>query len=60
MVFTFVRAIRPLPPIARLGAAGRETVLWFAIALAAFLPNIFLEWRMIFPRRAMKAAATAR
>lgn len=60
MVFTVVRAIRPLPPVARLGAAGRETVLWFAIALAALLPNIFLEWRTIFPRRTARATATAR
>jgi len=60
MVFTVVRAIRPLPPVARLGDTGREMVLWFAIALAAFLPNIFLEWRTIFPRRAVRAAATAR
>lgn len=60
MVFTVVRAIRPVPPVARLGDAGREMVLWFAIALAAFLPNIFLEWRTIFPRRTVRATATAR
>src|SRR5690348_13097062 len=60
MVFTVVRAIRPLQPVARLGDAGREMVLWFAIALAAFLPNIFLKWHTILPRRTVRATATAR
>ena len=60
MVFTVVRAIRLLPPIARMGYEGREMVLWSAIALAAFLPNIFLEWRTIFPRGATRFAAAAR
>jgi uncharacterized membrane protein len=60
MVFTVARAIRPLPPVARLGDAGREMVLWFVIALAVFLPNIFLERRKIFARREMRTAAPAR
>ena len=57
MVFTVVRAIQPLPPVARLGHAGREMVVWSVIALAGFVPNIFLEWRTIFPRTAGRAAA---
>ena len=60
MVFTVVRAIRLLPPIARMGYEGREMVLWSAIALAAFLPNIFLEWSTIFPRSAARLSAAAR
>jgi uncharacterized membrane protein len=60
MVFTVARTIRLLPPIARMGYEGREMVLWSAIALAAFLPNIFLEWRTIFPRSAARFAAGAR
>ena len=60
MVFTVVRAIRLLPPIARMGYEGREMVLWSAIALAAFLPSIFLEWPTIFPRNAARFAAAAR
>ena len=60
MVFTVVRAIRLLPPIARMGYEGREMVLWSAIALAAFLPSIFLEWPTIFPRSAARFAAAAR
>jgi uncharacterized membrane protein len=47
MVFTAVRAILPLPAVARLGPTGREAVVWLAIALAAFLPDIFLDWRAI-------------
>ena len=57
MVFTVVRVIQPLPPVARLGLAGREMVVWSVIALAAFLPNIFLEWRAIFPRTSGKTIA---
>jgi uncharacterized membrane protein len=59
MVFTVVRAIQAIPAIARLGYPGREAVVWSVIALAAFLPNIFLEWRSIFPRAGeRKPAAT--
>ena len=57
MVFTFARAIRALPPVAHTGVAGQELVVWGAIALASFLPNIFLEWREIFPRKRAKDTA---
>jgi uncharacterized membrane protein len=57
MVFTVTRMIIPLPPVQRLGAAGLEAVVWTVIALAAILPNIFLDWRAIVPRPAPKAVA---
>lgn len=60
MVFTVVRAIRPLPPVVRLGEPGREMVVWLAIALAAFLPTIFLEWPAIFRQGAVRAATAGR
>ena len=55
MVFTFVRVIDRLPPVVRLlGNSAPEIAVWSCIALAAFLPNIFLEWRTIFSRTATK------
>jgi hypothetical protein len=32
-------------------------VVWSTIVLAAFLPNIFLEWQAISAHRVAKAAA---
>lgn len=58
MVFTVVRAILPLPPIARLGYTGREIVVWSAIALAAFLPEIFLDWHAITSPGMRRTAVT--
>ncbi|MGI9103129.1 MAG: DUF2306 domain-containing protein [Terriglobales bacterium] len=58
MVFTVARILIPIPPIFRLGWPGIEMVVWTTIAMAAFLPSIFLEWRTIVPRTA-KAASTA-
>ena len=57
MVFTVARIIIPLPPVSWLGFTGIEMVVWTTIALAAFLPTIFLEWRAISPRTAARAAA---
>jgi len=57
MVFTITRAIIPLPPIQRLGAQGAHAVIWTAIAMAAILPNVFLDWRAIASRPAPKAVA---
>ena len=57
MVFTVTRMIIPLPPIQRLGAAGLDAVVWTVIALAAILPNVFLDWRAIAAQPAPKAAA---
>ena len=56
MVFTVARMIIPIPPIFALGRPGVEAVVWTAIALAAFVPNIALEWRSIVPRKAAAAA----
>jgi len=56
MVFTVARVLIPIPPIFRLGFTGIEMVVWTAIAMAAFLPTIFLDWRAIFPRGSAKAA----
>ncbi len=58
MVFTVARMLIPLPPIFRLGWAGIEMVVWTAIAMAAFLPSIFLEWNAIAPRT-VKAGSSA-
>jgi uncharacterized membrane protein len=57
MVFTVTRLIIPLPPVARLGEARVETVVWTVIAMAAILPNVFLDWRAIAPRPVPKAVA---
>jgi len=57
MVFTVTRMIIPLPPIQRLGAAGVDAVVWTVIAMAAILPNVFLDWRAIAPRPVAKAVA---
>jgi uncharacterized membrane protein len=57
MAFTAVRAIVPLPPVARLGLTGREIVVWLTIVLAAFLPNIFLDWRAITTPSVRRSAA---
>jgi uncharacterized membrane protein len=57
MVFTFARTVPVFVPVARLGPTGGEAVVWLAIALAAFLPSVFLDWPAIFPRNATRAAA---
>ena len=50
MVFTVARLIIPIPPILRMGFTGIEMVVWTTIALAAFLPSIFLDWNAITSR----------
>lgn len=50
MVFTVARLIIPIPPILKMGLVGIEMVVWSTIALAAFLPGIFLDWRAIMAR----------
>jgi uncharacterized membrane protein len=57
MVFTVARIIIPIPAVQRLGFPGIEMVVWSTIALAAFLPSIFLDWRAIVARPAAKSAA---
>lgn len=53
MVFTVARLIIPIPPIVALGDPGIEMVVWSTVAMAAFLPSVFLEWRTIAPRAAV-------
>lgn len=50
MVFTVARVIIPIPPVLRTGFTGIEIVVWTTIALAAFLPSVFLEWGSITAR----------
>lgn len=52
MVFTVARLIIPLPPVMRFGDAGIVATVWTLIALAGFLPSIFLDWRSITVRKA--------
>lgn len=56
MVFTVARMIIPIPPILRMGFTGIEMVVWTTIALAAFLPSIFLDWEAIRSRPHVKRA----
>lgn len=60
MVFTVARTVPVFVPVAHLGPTGGEAVLWLAIALAAFLPSVFLDWPAIFPRTAARAATAIR
>src|SRR5262245_47128067 len=57
MTLTFNRVLDVFLPATRVGHLGFEAKLWLTSALAAFLPNIFLEWRAIFPRKRVKAHA---
>ncbi len=57
MVFTVARLIIPIPPILRLGLPGIEAVVWTAIAVAAFLPSILLDWSAIRATPVRRAAA---
>jgi len=50
MVFTVARAIIPLPPVFRYGDLGISVTVWVCIALAGFLPSLFLDWPK-FPKR---------
>src|SRR5262250_571246 len=44
MTFTFNRFLNVLLPNTQVGHPGFEAKLWLSAVLAAFLPNIFLEW----------------
>ena len=57
MVFTVARVIVPIPPILKMGFTGIEMVVWSTIAMAAFLPNIFIEWQEITAKRRARVAA---
>ncbi len=57
MVFTVARLIVPIPPIFKLGEPGIEFVVWTTIGLAAFLPNVWIEWQDITAKRRALARA---
>ena len=57
MVFTVARLIVPIPPIFKLGEPGIEFVVWTTIGLAAFLPNVWIEWQDITAKRRTLARA---
>ncbi len=57
MVFTVARMVIPIPPILKSGFTGIEIVVWTAIALAAFVPSLILDWKSIVPRQPSAAAA---
>ena len=59
MVFTVARLIIPIPPVLAMGDTGVVIVVWTSVALAAFLPTIFLDWRSIAPKRGASRAAGA-
>lgn len=47
MVFTVARAIIPLPPVLKMGELGVNVTVWTVLALAGFLPTLFLDWPKI-------------
>ena len=59
MVFTVTRLIIPIPPIMALGNTGIEIAVWSTVAMAALLPGIVLDWRVIFPRSGGTKAPSA-
>jgi len=56
MVFTAARSFQMIVPATRFGPTGPEAVLWTCSALAAFLPNIYLDWLANFPRKGANVA----
>lgn len=60
MTFTFNRILNVLLPNTRVGHPGFEAKLWLSAVLAAFLPNLFLEWSAIFSRTTTRLSSVAR
>ena len=60
MVFTVGRAVAAFFPAILLNPSAGEAVFWRAIALAAFLPGIFLDWPAPLPRKAVREDTAAR
>jgi uncharacterized membrane protein len=54
MVFVVARAILALPPIHALGEIGVVSVVWSTIAAAYLLPSFVINWRALFPRKAIE------
>lgn len=59
MVFTVGRAVSAFVPAANQSPSAGEAVFWVAIALAAFLPSIFLDWPAMVRRNAARAGTAA-
>jgi len=57
MTFTFNRLLNVLLPNTRVGHPDFEAKLWVSAVLAAFLPNLFLEWHAIFAGAKVPVAA---
>jgi uncharacterized membrane protein len=57
MTFTFNRFLNVLLPSTQVGHPGFEAKLWLSAVLAAFLPNIFLEWSTMFPRTKVRLSS---
>ena len=55
MVFTVTRMVQAFVPFTRGGHPGNEALFWSCLLLAALLPNVFIEWPVIFSRKAMRA-----
>jgi uncharacterized membrane protein len=51
MVFVVVRAVVAIPPIARMGIEGLQTVVWSTIATACFLPSFVIAWQALAASR---------
>lgn len=54
MVFTAGRAVAMFVPSIQRNPSAGEAVFWISIVLAAFLPNVFMDW----PARPRVAAST--
>ena len=50
MIFTAARLVIGIPPVLAMGETGIEMVVWSCIAAAAFLPTVYLDWRLITTR----------
>jgi uncharacterized membrane protein len=59
MVFTVTRLVQVFVPFTRGGHPGNEALFWSCILLAALMPNLFIEWPVIFSRKAMRPAPAA-
>ena len=60
MVFTVGRAVAALFPPIQLHPGAGEAVFWISIVLAAFVPNIFLDWPPMHARSVAISERTAR
>lgn len=59
MVFVVVRAILPIPAIARMGELGVAEVVWSVIATACFLPSFLIAWKGLSTTKASVKVSTA-